>query len=163
MTNSFPCILVSAPPQPLPAVEHILTGLPALLRLPPLDQRENVDSIVLRAFIQASNPILHALLVSLLHQRLEVLVWHPNRAELRIRPKGAYECSINPIKWWGRWDLNPRPPGFSRFRFRAGYHTMLDNGPKRRNRATVPNSIFLSIVGSYTREFSRIERIISVS
>ena len=50
--------------------------------------------------------------------------------------------------WWGRWDLNPRPPGFSRFRSRAGYHTMLDNGPKRRNRATVPNSIFLKLAGN---------------
>ena len=50
--------------------------------------------------------------------------------------------------WWGRWDLNPRPPGFSRFRSRAGYHTMLDNGPKRRNRATVPNSIFLRLAGN---------------
>jgi hypothetical protein len=50
--------------------------------------------------------------------------------------------------WWGRWNLNPRPPGFSRFRSRAGYHTMLDNGPKRRNRARVPNSIFLLIHGT---------------
>ena len=58
----------------------------------------------------------------------------------RLLQEGSY--------WWGRWDLNPRPPGFSRFRSRAGYHTMLDNGPKRRNRATVPNSIFLSILGS---------------
>jgi hypothetical protein len=55
----------------------------------------------------------------------------------------SYEFRLTVRKWWGRWDLNPRPPGFSRFRSRAGYHTMLDNGPKRRNRAAVPNSIFL--------------------
>lgn len=40
--------------------------------------------------------------------------------------------------------LNPRPPGLPRASSRAGYHTMLDNGPKRRNRHELPNSIFLS-------------------
>lgn len=52
------------------------------------------------------------------------------------------------VVWWGRWDLNPRPPGFPLPRSRAGYHTMLDNGPKRRNRAAVPNSIFLRLAGN---------------
>lgn len=41
-----------------------------------------------------SNPILHALLVSLLHQRLEVLVRHPDSVELRIRPNAPKNVQL---------------------------------------------------------------------